>query len=75
MGWKEITEDNEWYVHWMFDHEVPFLIGFMEDGVTTCYSQIISNVPIHRMAKRGGYYFYEIPPLILIPIKKEKTSL
>ena len=63
MEWKEITLDNEWYVQWLFDREIPFMIAFLEDGVTPVYREIMSCDAIHRIAKRGGYYFYELPRL------------
>lgn len=63
MEWKEITLDNEWYVQWLFDRDIPFMIAFLEDGVTPVYRELMSCDAIHRIAKRGGYYFFELPPL------------
>ena len=75
MEWKEITRDNEWYVHWMFDHEVPFMIGFMDSAGEIVYATYFQRKYTSFMVARGGYYFYEIPPLIILPIKNDETSL
>ena len=63
MEWKEITLDNEWYVHWMLDHQVPFIIGFMDSVGEIVYATYIQRKNISFMVARGGYYFYELPPL------------
>lgn len=75
MEWKEITEDNEWYIHWMLDHNVPFTIGFMDSKGEIVYATYIQRKYTSFMVARGGYYFYEIPPLIIRPIKNDETSL
>lgn len=63
MEWKEITLDNEWYIHWMLDHEVPFVVGFMNSVGEIVYATYIQCKYTSFMVARGGYYFYEVPPL------------
>ena len=68
MEWKEITKDNEWYIHWMLDHKVPFMIGFMNGAGEIVYATYIQLKYTSFMVARGGYYFYEVPRL---EIKKD----
>lgn len=63
MEWKEITLDNEWYVHWMFDHNIPFMIGFMDSKGEIVYATYTQRTNTSFMVARGGYYFYEVPRL------------
>ena len=63
MEWKEITLDNEWYVQWMLDHQVPFVVGFMDSVGEIVYATYIKRKYTSFMVARGGYYFYEVPPL------------
>jgi hypothetical protein len=63
MEWKEITLDNEWYVQWLFDREIPFVVGFMDSKGEIVYATYIQRKYTSFMVARGGYYFYEVPPL------------
>lgn len=67
MEWKEITLDNEDYVYSLEDNEIPILFAEVYYDGEICYFDD-SWMSVHTMAKRGGFYFIELPPL---QIKKD----
>jgi hypothetical protein len=72
--WTKITQENVDKVYELDDMGVPMMFAQVHDGVTT-YGIHRFGLSLGTMAKRGEYYYIELPRLHKVSYSNEKQDI
>ena len=70
--WTKITQENVDKVYELDDMGVPMMFAHVYDGVTTYGDIHRFGLSLGTMAKRGEYYYIELPRLHKVSYSNEK---